>query len=817
MTSRFTASMHPRSLRAVAQDKGVGAAMIGLSAAMLMPAAALAQQQDVDQPLATVTVEDTAIDPNPNAQLGVPYKARTSGDERHTRPLAETPATITVLTRAQIEDSGYTDLVRILDAQPGVTVGTGENGNAFGDRYIIRGQDVRSDIFVDGLRDPGMTTRESFAVEQLEISKGPSSSFAGRGSSGGAVNAITKAATTDYNFTNGSIGLGSDNYVRATADVNYATGNSFAIRGNILYAYQDVPGRAPADRERKGAALSALFSPTDELSIILDYYGLRARDKPDAGSFLITNSAGVREPVRLGPSYVQDSDFQDSDVDTFTGRIKYAFSPDVKLSNAFRYGKSYNQYFITGIAGQVLPTVTGPYQTGRLDGGHGGWQDLDYIANQTNLSVNTDLLGLKHQFIIGAEYTNHKVRSTTSSAANGAAATLSTTAAFYQTRSGAFNCATTLGGPNNQYCISDASGKAVSNLNNLTGQKVFRAPYAARHWQLETIAGYLMDTVDLSSALTVFAGVRVDHFKFTIGQYNVQTNAPVNFTGRTSNVFDYTETLWNGHLGLTYKVAHGGMLYATMSSAADINGGESDTSGAGYGGFLLDSAGGAVAKPERSWNYEVGTKWNVLDEKLLLTAALFRTEKSNIMEGADYNAVGSFNTGKLRVQGIELSVAGNVTDQWSLQGGFTWMKAKVLESANPGINAGQLALGATNIGKTIANFADVQADITSRVQVTDRAALGASLKYKSKRYGGQPDTAAAYSYTGNGVFSYTQPVPAYAVVDLFGEYKFSHNVDLRVNINNITNKEYYLAAYRAGFFLYKGDGRQIMGTLNVSF
>ncbi|MES2337261.1 MAG: TonB-dependent receptor [Pseudomonadota bacterium] len=815
MMKRDDYATMPRSLRRTT----AGAAMIGLSAAMLMPSTAAAQDAQTAEPeaLATVQVEDTAIDPNPNAQLGVPFKARTSGDERHTRPLAETPATITVLTRAQIDQSGYTDLVRILDAQPGVTVGTGENGNAFGDRYIIRGQDVRSDVFVDGLRDPGMTTRESFAIEQLEITKGPNSSFAGRGASGGAINAITKAATTDYNFTRAAIGVGTDDFIRATADVNYATGNSFAVRANLLYAKTDVPEREPASRRRYGAAVSAVFTPTDALSLTLDYYGLRAHDRPDAGSFLITTAAGSREPVALGPSYTQVSDFQDSDVDTFTGRVKYAFSDGVKLSNITRYGQSYNRYFITGLANQVIPTATGSYQTGRLDGGHAGWQDLDYIANQTNLSVETGLLGMQHHFILGGEYTNHKVRSTTSAPGNALANPLSTTAAYYVTRTGAFNCATTLGGANNQYCITDATGNPVPNLSNLAGQSVTRAPFAARHWQVETVAGYLMDTVDLTSNVTLFGGVRLDHYRFDIGQYNVQTNAPVNFAGRTTNAFRYTDTLWNGHLGLTYKFGHGAMVYATASTAADINGGESDTTGAGYGGFLLDSAGGVVAKPERSRNYEIGTKWNILDEKLLLTASLFRTIKSDVMEGADYNSFGSFNTGKLRVQGAEFSVVGNITDQWSVQGGVALMRAKVLESANAGISAAQLALGATNLGKTISNFANTSVEFLTRYQFTDQFAMGAAVKYKSRRYGGQPDTAAAYSYSAAGQFAYTQPVPAYAVGDFFAEYKVNETIDFRLNVNNITNKEYYLAAYRAGFFLYKGDGRQVVGTLSIGF
>ena len=762
--------------------------MLGLSAAMLIPTAAAAQMQEADQPLATVTVVDTAIDPNPNAQLGVPYKARTSGDERHTRPLAETPQTITVLTRAQIDDSGYTDLIRILDAQPGVTVGTGENGNAFGDRYIIRGQEARSDVFVDGLRDPGMSTRESFAIEQLEISKGPNSTFAGRGTSGGAINAITKAATTDYNFSKGSIGLGNDRNVRATADVNYSTGNSFAIRGNILYAYQEVPDRGPADRERKGAAISALYSPTDNFNLTLDYYGLRAKDRPDLGDFLVTTD-GVRRPFET-PAYAQQEDFLQSHIDTFTGRLKYSFSPNVWLTNIARYGSTNNGYFTTGAAAATTSATnpTGVYVTSRLDNGHQGWQDVRYFANQFNLHVNSEMLGGKNELIIGAEYTNHKVDSGT----------------YASVAAGAFNCRTAAGaGALNSWCLTNASGAPVANINSLSQRTISRNPFASRKWQVEAISGTIMDTVDLTSAVTLFAGVRLDHYKFTLGTFNATTglrptNAPSDYR--------YSDTLWNAHAGITYKVGGGFVLYASAATAADINGGEADAgTSAGYGGLILDDGAAAPAKPERSINFEVGAKWNVLDEKLLLTAALFQTTKSDVMEGADYDSAGTFNSGKNRVRGIEVSAAGNITDAWSIQGGFTVMDTKVLKSFT-----------AANVGKTLANVAKFQADIQTRFQVSEPFAIGAAFKYKSKRYGGQPDTAAPFTTTATD-FTYSQPVPSYGVADLFGEYRFNDNIELRVNVNNVLNERYYLAVYRAGFFLYKGDARQIVGTLNVTF
>ena len=193
--------------------------VLGMSAALLA-GPALAQSAEPDEvELDTLRIEDKAADVNPYTQKGAPYKARVSGDPRRVKPLAETPATIQVLTATQIEESGETDLRDVLDGVPGVTVGTGENGNAFGDRYIIRGQEVRSDVFVDGLRDPGMTTRESFAVEQIEVTKGPSSSFGGRGTTGGAVNSITKQASTDYNFNRVDLGVGTDNFWRGTLGV----------------------------------------------------------------------------------------------------------------------------------------------------------------------------------------------------------------------------------------------------------------------------------------------------------------------------------------------------------------------------------------------------------------------------------------------------------------------------------------------------------------------------------------------------------------------------------------------------------------------
>ena len=280
MSRTKTCQIAPLSLRS--PKVNTNKTLLALSVpGMLMSPFAMAQE---DEPIVldTMQIEERTVDTNPYAQAGAPYKAQVSGDSRHVKELADTPQTISVLTQTQIQESGKTDLKDILAAQPGITLGTGENGNAFGDRYIIRGHEARSDVFVDGLRDPGMTTRESFATEQVEITKGPSSTFAGRGSTGGAVNSITKQASTEYDFSKLEAGLGTDDYRRIALDSNKRINDDLAVRANILHSYKEIPDRGPADQERNGLALS------------VDYHRLPQYRFPSQGYLPLLNSNSQR-------------------------------------------------------------------------------------------------------------------------------------------------------------------------------------------------------------------------------------------------------------------------------------------------------------------------------------------------------------------------------------------------------------------------------------------------------------------------------------------------------------------------------------------
>jgi len=786
-----TSVKKPRSLRGPIQfpPSELRRTALALGLVAIAPQLMAAEGSEVVD-LDTISIEDRTLDTNPYAEPGAPYKAKKSGDSRYRKDIADTPKNIQVLTKKQIEDSGYTDLREILDTQPGITLGTGENGNAFGDRYIIRGQEARSDVFVDGLRDPGMSIRESFAVEQIEISKGPDSSFGGRGTTGGAINSITKQASRDYNFTKLSAAIGTDHHHRTTIDVNQPLGEDFAVRGNFLHAYEDVPDRDPADRERIGLALSGLYEPNAKFSALLDVYVLRAEDTPDLGFFLTGSVAnGDREPATGIPVYAQENDFLSSDIDTITARLSYAFDPTLRLSNATRLGQAANRYVATGARFGTTDRTNpgGAYRTVTLST-HQGWQDIDYLANQTNLFVDRSLFGMLHQLNFGLEYTDHK-------ALNGVFNVGNTS-----------NCKLPDGNdpgtaPDNGFCATQANGGPVPNINGFMQRVIAKGPYDS-DWHIETVSYSVMDTIDITDQWTAFGGVRHDDYT-----YDLLTRSNV---GRELH-FDLDDSVWSYHAGLTFHFLPYANVYFAFATASDINGGESDvgTSGA-YGGLAVAPDGEFSGAPEETESFEFGTKWNLFDRKLLATAAIFRINKDEVFETAitnpgdpnRYDNLGTLNTGQSRINGLELGLAGNLTRRLSIQGGVAWMDARIQDSNTR-----------TRIGKTLSNFADLTGSLQLRFQATDRIALGGAMKYEGEKYAGQPDTAPSFDAFNR----YTQPIPEYVIGDLFADYLINKHANVRLNVGNISNEDYFLAGYQSGSFLYKGDARNVRLTLNYDF
>ncbi len=144
----------------------------------------------------------------------------------------------------------------------------------------IRGFDAGSDVFIDGVRDAGSQTRDVFALEQIEVIKGPGSAYSGRGSSGGSVNLVTKKPM-DENFVTTNIGAGTDSYGRAAVDANIMFSDSGAFRVNALMQDADVPGRNGVSMSRRGLAPSLALGIGKETRVNLDFYRYETDDVPD--------------------------------------------------------------------------------------------------------------------------------------------------------------------------------------------------------------------------------------------------------------------------------------------------------------------------------------------------------------------------------------------------------------------------------------------------------------------------------------------------------------------------------------------------------
>ena len=254
----------------------------------------------------------------------------------------------------------------------GVTLGTGEGGNAFGDRFFIRGFDARNDIFLDGIRDAGVSVRENFFTEQIEIFRGPGSSFAGRGVTGGAINIVTKQATTENSFYNMDTTFGTDHTKRVVLDVNQVISPTLAIRAGGLFQDAGVAGRDYIKDDRDGGFIAAKWTPLDTVKLYANYIHTNLHGLPDfgvpyyrpgspaPGNIYATKAGGPFPDFGANRKNFYGFVNRDyysikQDIGTFGGEV--SITPDLTLSNKTRVQRSVLDYIGTL---PEAPVVTNP-------------------------------------------------------------------------------------------------------------------------------------------------------------------------------------------------------------------------------------------------------------------------------------------------------------------------------------------------------------------------------------------------------------------------------------------------------------------------
>jgi catecholate siderophore receptor len=698
-------------------------------------------------PSAGASESAQAPDANPYANPDAPYKADRLASPKFTEPLANQPRTVTVLTKEILADKNATTLREVARTTAGITLGTGEGGNAFGDRFFIRGFDARNDIFIDGVRDPAVSIRENFFTEQVEILRGPASSFAGRGSAGGAVNIVTRAAG-DRNFYNVEGSLGSEVSNRITVDANQVISPTLSLRLSGMFQEADVAGRKYVFDDRWGGLAAIKWTPTDWIKVTANYVHTDLNGLPDFG--VPYNRAALKPQTDINlprDTYYGfvNRDFQKAKQDFGTVNTEVAITPFITFNNKTRIERSVLDYIGT------LPSNPTPAGTVTLSS-QSRYQVTDVAANLTDFTFKFNSGPIKHAVVTGAEFSQEKVMRDTYA---GLVSELFGTGTGNQITSSLFD-------PFNLRPVV-SEPRLTGNPTNIT---------------VDTKAVYLIETANYNDLIILNGGVRFD-------DYTISASSPGNNNGNHSGMFNY-------NVGGVFKPLPYASVYAAYATSSNPVGAELDASNFAYGGLPTGSSTFTAFAPEENKAIEVGTKWELFEKRMLITGALFQTEKTNARETIGAATV---DGAAYRVRGIDLGADGKITDKWSLYGGIVLMQSEVTKSADP-----------TMIGAKLANIAHESFNVLTRYKVLDNWQVGGQATYVSQIFGG---TFGAVN--GN-------VLPPHWRFDFFTEYKINKQLTAKLYVNNIFDTVYYDAFYRSNTpFVFIAPGRSVQVALSAKF
>ena len=728
-------------------------------------------------------------DRNPYADAAAPYKVdRLQASGKFPEPLLNTPKTVTVLSKEILEDKNATTLKQAVLSTAGVTLGTGEGGNAFGDRFFIRGFDARNDVFLDGMRDAGVSVRENFFTEQVEILRGPGSSFAGRGTTGGAINIVTKQANTEKSFYNMDTTFGTDRTKRVVLDVNQVISPTLAVRAGGLFQDAGVAGRDYIKDDRDGGFVAVKWTPLDTVKLNANYIHTNLHGLPDFGvpyyrpgspapQNIYPNTAGgpyTDFGVNRNTFYgLVNRDYYSikQDIGTVGGEV--AITPDLTLSNKTRVQRSVLDYIGTLPEGPnaALGTVSLNPQS--------RYQVTENVANQTEATYKFDVGGWKNTALGGAEI-SREIASIDKYA-----------------------------GLSSEQLPGGTTSGSIPGVNVFAPQFTFANVGINPTWAglptkvaIDTKSVYLIDTANYNDLVILNGGVRFDDYNIKVSGFGTVGGFP--------NIFGAQEQhhgLPNFNLGIVLKPLPIASVYAAYATSSNPVGAEFDGTSVQYGGLapVLNGNPNQIFGPEKNKAIEAGTKWELFDRHLLVTAALFQTEKENARESRTVNGVSLISAGAAyRIRGIDLGMGGKITDKWSVFGGLVLMQSEVTKSLVP---SPQPLIYPTNVGRPLANVAHQSFSLLTKYQLTDIWELGGQAVYRSKMYGGT--FLAANQGTS---------IPDYWRFDVFAEAKIDQNWTAKLFVNNITNKLYYDALYQSATpFVFVAPGRSASLVLSARF
>lgn len=723
-------------------------------------------------------------------QVDVEFRGERMESPRYTRSLLDTPRIITVLSQDLLEEQNVTSVRDAMRNIPGISLQAGEGNPPGGDQLKIRGFNARDDLNVNGVRDLGNYFRDPFYVEQVEVVKGPNSTYAGRGSAGGTINFVTKKPQ-QRDFSRVETSVGSDNYVRGTADFNRMLDSNSALRINLMSHSSDIPGRDIVDERRQGIYSAYTWGFQEDTQVTLDWLHTRQNNRPDQGipfdrEGYSGDKADCDDPTnpqvgRVGNQRCGDGfytgripaglsysnyyghmdDYQKIDVDILGAAVTHAFSDSVLLRNQLRYSVVRNDSITSSprIVVQEPDWGSGNFDNALVRGDLKPRDQRDEAYyNQTDLLFSFATGPIMHDLVTGVEFGE----------------------ASYSNRR-----------------RPDVNGPTTSLMNPERRTRP-AAPYdGTRHiFEVEELGVYMLDTLALSPQWELNLGVRWDQVKATArdeGRDVVYGDTPINISR--------TDREWSYSAGLVYKPVPNTSIYAAYGSAFEVSG--------NYDRNQVQLAGGADSRvadpdtfnvaPEQTDAYEIGVKWEVFTD-FEINAAVFRTDKTKARTQGVGAGDPSVLDGRQRVDGFEVLMAGRVTPAWRLYGGYTFLDSEVV-SAPPGNEflEGQRLGGTPEHSLSLFTTYDINSQFT----------LGGGMQYVDEQISAPQQEELPRRRNVS--------IPSYTVFDVYTTYRFRPDLSLRVNAFNIFDRDYISQMAEGGAQGIPGKGRQVIATLRYDF
>ena len=648
-------------------------------------------------------------------------------------PLRDIPQSINVVPQSVLRDQGADSLEDALKNVPGIGL---SNGDGQRDQVTIRGFSAIGDQYIDGIRDDALYYRDMSNIERVEVLKGPAAVLYGRGSSGGLINSVTKKPTFSPEQEVG-VSFDSEGKRRTQFDAGWADQEQQNKAFRVTGALEDSDTfREDAFLERKALAPSAYFRLSDDLEINLGASYLYDKRLIDFGiPALNGRPVDVDRDKRFG-SADASQDYTRSEVFSLTAGIDYRINDAFTLSNTSRYyhyDLDRNNTLAHTDANRFVTAPDGSLLV-KLKRGNVQRKE-DGWFNQTELKQNAVFAGMNHQLLYGVEFGRQEKDQQ-----------------FY-----------------NQNDVARVSvyGDTLLPVPSQANQKTGDGPNTQ-----ETTGLYVQDLIELSPNWKALLGVRYDEFDQSF-RNDLDNKAELERT-------DYT---LSPRAGLVWQPDDMQSYYLSVSRSYQPS-----------GEMFQVSTTNVELDPEETTNYEIGAKWNLLQDRLTLTAAVFRLERTQIKTTDPVNPAKLVLAGEQRTDGFEATFMGQVSDKWQLYGGYAFLDAEITKS-NSKTN------GVDNEGQVPTLTPRHSANLWAVRSLDTNWRVGMGANYVGSRYTALDNDTELPGYTTvDAALFYEQP-----------------KWDAALRLFNVFDKEYYASAHGSVDLITPGAPRTLELSANYRF